>query len=220
MAGYFIYSLDWDKFHRFVEEPSRTQLLAFAEQVSDGLDGADEALKVGDPVYDWPSEPEELCDVIRPRLAQPDWYGDLSDTGKSIWERAVIAFSERRKRGDGLDFRCACDDSVYWDVIEIARRHHGVPVDQITDAVISHFGTRPYRYHPRINRRPRWEDWTPSHSMHTPDEVARLLEELKAAGPSILAAPDDDARADYEQLLPAVEKVARAGRLLYVGVDT
>ena len=38
MAGYFIYSLDWDKFRRFVDEPSGTQLLAFAGQVSDGLD--------------------------------------------------------------------------------------------------------------------------------------------------------------------------------------
>ncbi len=220
MAGYFIYSLDWDKFHRFVEEPSRTQLLAFAEQVSDGLDESDEDLKPGDPVSDWPSEPEELCEVIRPRLASLDWYSDLSDAGKSIWERAIIAFSERRRRGDDLSFRCACDDSVYWDVIEIARRYHGVPLNRITDAAVSHFGARPYRYHPPADRVPEWGDWTPYHSMHTPDEVVRLLEELKAAGPSILAAQDDDARGDYERLLPAVEKVARDGRLLYVGVDT
>ncbi len=221
MAGYYIYSLDWQKFHRFVEEPSPTQLLAFAERVSDGLDEQERAFYDGDPVRDWPSDAEELGELLRPRLRQADWYGDLSDAGKSVWERAIIAFSERRKRGDNLGYRCECDESIYWDVIEVARRHHGIAPNLVTEAVVSHFGTRPFRYHQPTDRPPQWGDWAPSHSMHTPEEVARLLEELKQAGPSILAAPSDSARTDYEErLLPAVEKIARAGRLLYVGVDT
>jgi hypothetical protein len=61
----------------------------------------------------------------------------------------------------------------------------------------------------------------PYHSMHTPDEVKRLLQELKEAEPTILAAEDESVRRDYEEeLLPAVQRIARAGRLLYIGVDT
>ena len=37
MAGYVLYSLDWKKFQKLVTNPSRKQLLAFAEIVSDGL---------------------------------------------------------------------------------------------------------------------------------------------------------------------------------------
>jgi hypothetical protein len=220
MAGYHIYSLDWDKFRRFVDEPSPTQLLAFAGQISDGLDEFDGELREGDPVRGWPSDPEELCDLVRRRLAQREWYGDLSDAGKSVWERGVIAFSERRARGDSLGFRVE-SDGVYWDVIDIARRHHGLPPDRITDAVVSHFGTRPYRYNQPTDRPRRWGDWFPTHSMHTPEEVGRLLRELKEAGPSILSAPQERPRIDYgEELLPTVEKVARARRLLYIAVDT
>ncbi len=220
MAGYFIYSLDWDKFRRFVDEPSGTQLLAFAGQVSDGLDERDQDIQEGDPVRDWPSDPKELSDLVRLRFGQPDWYGDLSDAGKSVWERAVIAFSERRARGDGLGFRVE-SDGVYWDVIDIARHHHGLPPNRITDAILSHFGTRPYRYHQPTDRPPQWGDWFPTHSMHTPEEVGRLLQELKEAGPSILSASEEAPRIAYEQeLLPAVEKVARARRLLYISVDT
>ena len=48
-----------------------------------------------------------------------------------------------------------------------------------------------------------------------------LLQELKEAGPTILSASHKDATRDYEEeLLPAVEKVARTGRLLYIAVDT
>ncbi len=77
MAGYCVYSLDWDKFQNFVNNPSRKQLLKFAEIISDGLDGGDE-FEEDDPVHDWPSDPEELCDLVKERLSRSDWYVDLS----------------------------------------------------------------------------------------------------------------------------------------------
>jgi hypothetical protein len=219
MAGYHIYSLDWDGFLRFVDEPGRAQLLAFAELVSDALDENDQEFEEGDPVHDWPSEPEALCDLVERRLRQPDWYGDLSDTGKSVWERALTGFCDDARPKD-VGFRVE-SDGVYWPVIDIARRHHGIPPNRVTGSILSHFGTRPYRYRPRTDRPLRWGDWTPNHSMHTPEEVRSLLEELREAGPAILSAPEEGARLDYEkELLPAVDKVARTGRLLYIAVDT
>jgi hypothetical protein len=217
MAGYFIYSLDWDKFHSFVENPSAAQLERFADVVSDTLDRFDSELRKGDPVRHWPSEPGPLGELLRRRLMQPDWYVDLSDGGKTVWDWAIQGFVDEAKKKD-MGFR-AHGDGISFEVIDLARRHHGIGL--ITDSPLSHFGTRPYRYHPPGGRLPSWGDWMPYHSMHTPEEVKRLLEELKEAGPTIMAAEEEWARNDYEEeLLPAVQRVARAKRLLYIGVDT
>lgn len=218
MAGYHIYSLDWGKFRGFADAPTRPQLLAFAGLVSDGLDTCDCSFKDDDPLRDWPSEPEELCTLLEPRLRQPDWYGDLSDIGKSLWAGAVSKFCDDARPKD-VKFRVE-SDGIYWDVIEIAYRHHGLP-GRITGAILSHFGTRPYRYFQPPDYIPSLRSWMPYHSMHTPEEVRAFLEELKEAAPSILASGDEGARRDYEEeLLPVVEKVARAGRMLYIAVDT
>ena len=57
--------------------------------------------------------------------------------------------------------------------------------------------------------------------MHPPDEVRRMLTELRAVGPAIEATGDQDAREQYKAtLLPAVERVADQERLLYIAVDT
>lgn len=64
-------------------------------------------------------------------------------------------------------------------------------------------------------------DWFPDHSMHTPEEVKQLVTELAAAAPTIDASDSDTAKTDYEnELMPAAESVAKAGRLLYISVDT
>ena len=218
MAGYPIYSLDWDKFRRFVDAPSRRQLLAYCDRISKELDAADGQFEDNDPLRDWPSEPEELCSLIESRLKQADWYGDLSDAGKSLWDSALTGFCNGGKKD--LGFRVE-SDGVSWEVIELAARHHGIQGSGITEAILSHFGKRPYRFHPPAGWRPTFGGWMPYHSMHTPEEVQRLLQELKEAGPTILSASHKDAKRDYEEeLLPAVEKVARTGRLLYIAVDT
>jgi hypothetical protein len=218
MAGYHIYSLDWDRFLRFVDTPSLAQVRSMAELVSDGLDECDQEFEENDPLRDWSSEPDELSDPVRERLARPDWYGDLSDVGKGLWERALTVFCDDARPRE-IGFRVE-SDGVYWDVIEIARLH-GIPPNRVTTSVLSHFGTRPYRYHPPAGRTLEWGDWTPNHSMHTPEEVRRLLEELREARAAILSASVEVARSDYEEeLLPGVERIAHAGRLLYIAVDT
>jgi hypothetical protein len=63
--------------------------------------------------------------------------------------------------------------------------------------------------------------WTPMHSMHTPEEVQKMLAELQSIAPAVKAAKKKDVRADYEEeLMPAIEEIARDGRMLFIQVDT
>lgn len=218
MAGYFIYSLDWDKFQNFVNKPTSKQLLEFAEIISDGLDGADDVFEEDDPVHDWPSEPEELRDLVKERLARPDWYGDLSAGGKSIWSEAVWGFC-CHKCSKEVGFR-ADHDGIYWDLIELARKHFNAPSEEVLpDVALSAFGLRPYRC---PNYAPDPDAYEPQfmHSMHAPDEVRKMLEELKAIGPAIEKSRNNQAIGDYDGLLPVLEALDKENRMLFIQVDT
>ncbi len=73
MAGYVIYSLDWEKFRQFVDKPSKAQLTALAERLRDGLDEPDHEFDDDDPVLDWPTDVKALSKIAAERLALPDW---------------------------------------------------------------------------------------------------------------------------------------------------
>lgn len=147
MAGYIIYSLDWGKFQQFVEHPTRGQLAAFASLLCDGFEEYDGEFDEGDPVLAWPTDAKMLAPVAARRLALPDWYDDLSATGKSLWEGAVVNASMNCDEID-LGFRMD-NEGVYWDVIQLAWKHLGVVPGQISDVALSAFGKRPFRYHIR-----------------------------------------------------------------------
>src|SRR5256885_13477251 len=88
MAGYIIYSLDWGQFQKFVERPTPGHLAAFARHLCDGL--KEYEFDEGDPVRAWPTKAKALPPIAAKRLAMPDWYGDLSATGKAFWEGAIF----------------------------------------------------------------------------------------------------------------------------------
>jgi hypothetical protein len=289
MAGYIIYSLDWGKFQTFVNSPAPGQLIAFARWLCDGLEEYefDEA----DPVRTWPTKPKALAPVAARRLALSDWYGELSATGKALWEGAIVGVC---MDDQGIDFGFRVDnDGIYWDVMELAWKQLGVVPGQISDVAISAFGYRPYRYHPETKpaktrkeydkeeaeRRSaltdaklfvdelledtkmskaapdpnkmmeelkagtsdsimktlmgffgevqegvggtHLEDWQPMHSMHTPDEVRKMLAELQSVESAMQKAKKKDVRRQYEEdLLPAISSIAEDGRMLFIQVDT
>ncbi len=65
------------------------------------------------------------------------------------------------------------------------------------------------------------DDWSPMHSMHTPDEVQQMRGELESVAPAMKATKNQDARQQYaDDLMPAIERVARDGRMLFIQVDT
>lgn len=216
MAGYWLYSIDWKKFQKFVEKPTKKQLLAVASMVSDGLDAKDGEFEKGDPVHDWPSEPEELIELVQERLAMDDWYGDLSDTAKNIWEGAIFGICN----GKDLGFECE-SDGVYWDVVELAQKHHKVPHDRYTKHILSGFGQHLYRFNPGPKYRLRFDRWVPYHALYTTDEVQQLIEAFQAAFPTIEASGDEGAITDYEEeLMPTLDRIAERGRMLFIQLDT
>ncbi len=174
-AGYEIYSLDWDRFHQFVAEPSEELL----RSLSDGDD----------------------TESVKSRLAQPDWYAGLSEDDQEQFAGLILEACQ-----SDLSPRVECD-GVYWDVIDMIRSHH----KGTTNPEIGYFGCRPYRF----SGKARLE----LHSMHTPDEVKKLLEEVKAAEPTVMACDDEDVIEDFEELLPALQQVANDGRLLLIEID-
>lgn len=63
--------------------------------------------------------------------------------------------------------------------------------------------------------------WSPMHSMHTPDEIERMCAELKSIEPAMQAAKKKSVREQYQHdLLPALERIFGDGRMLFVQVDT
>lgn len=224
MAGYIIYSLDWTKFQSFFKHPSQKQLGALVERVSEEVEAYDDDFEGGDPAQDWPEEQEELRELVKQRLSRPDWYGDLSEAGKEIWSQAVWGFCCHEDAAD-VGFR-ADHDGIYWDLLELAWKAFKVPREDILpDVALSAFGRRPFRYCPAAEGgADEGEDdfiaWRPMHSMHTPDEVRRMLDELRSIAPAVEGAKNKQAINDYDALVEVLEQVAEEGRMLFIQVDT
>ena len=220
MAGYILYSLDWPKFEALTARPTPAQLAVLAQAVADEREGLDGEFEDDDPVLDWPEDAGSLAPVVADRLARDDWYGDLSSVGRQLWE---TAFYVACMRSDELDVGFRVDsDGVYWDVIHLVVERLGDRPETPGKSAMSRFGTVPFRYRPPAKRRASdpGSDWTPMHSMHPPDEVRRMLEELRSVAPAAEAAKDPDVRTQFAQeLFPAVERVAADGRMLFIQVD-
>lgn len=288
MAGYIIYSLNWGKFQQFVDRPSPAQLAAFGRLLSQSLPDPEE-FEDDDPILSWPRDTARLTQLAAQRLALPDWYGDISSAGKDLWESVIF---DACTGYEGLDLGFRMDsEGVYWDVIELALKHLGVVPYQVSEAALSGFGTRPYRYYPKpggVLTREQYEqtedrraglkalsgvlgqfvedakrgeldldkvmeefdkeaaaaeqqaetvqaflsdrdlsgsdqeieEWQPMHSMHTPDEVQKMLSELRSVS-SAFEAVAPNVRLQYQDdLLPALQTIAREVRMLFVQVDT
>ena len=218
MAGFVIYSLDWPKFRQFVESPTPKQLKLLAGELAAELEELDGEFEEDDPILEWPTNAKSLAATVANRLALPDWYGDLSRVGKELWD---TTFYGACMNCDDLDIGFRVDsDGVYWDVIETARAALGVAPNQVTSVAMSTFGTRPFRYHPPANRKTKFGDWSPMHSMHPPEEVQRMVQELESIKPAIDASDDEVRRQYQEDLLPALTKIAKDGRMLFIQVST
>ena len=215
MAGYIIYSLDWPKFSALVEQPTPAQLSILARSLADEREGLEGEFEEDDPILGWPTAAKSLVPTVAERLACADWYGDLSEVGKQLWETAFYLACMRSAKLD-VGFRVD-SDGVYWDVINLIVGRLGDRPEVPGKSAMSRFGTVPFRYHPPA----RSSDWSPMHSMHPPDEVRRMLAELRSVAPAIEADGGPDVREQFiEELLPAVERVAADGRLLFIQVDT
>jgi hypothetical protein len=64
------------------------------------------------------------------------------------------------------------------------------------------------------------EEWQAMHSMHAPDEVQKMLAELRSVESAIQKAKRNVRQQYEEELLPAITSVADEGRMLFIQVDT
>jgi hypothetical protein len=122
--------------------------------------------------------------------------------------------------------------------LELARKHLKLGGEQIVpDVALSGFGKCPFRYHPPTGAAEikgaapgdegdddedfeEYDDpWT-MHSMHTPDEVRRMLEELRSIQPAMQSTRNKQALHDYEGLASVLDKLDKERRMLFVQVDT
>ncbi len=63
--------------------------------------------------------------------------------------------------------------------------------------------------------------WQPMHSMHPATEVQQMVQELRSIESAIVQSSIKGVRSQYEDdLLPALERIAQSGRMLFVQVDT
>ena len=228
-AGYLIYSLDWNKFRLLVEQPTPEQLMTLAQLLRDGLDEYEGQFDGDDPLSNWPTDVTSLTRIAAQRLARSDWYGDLSRSGKELWEGVIFRACMDSEEGEyAIDVGFRNDsEGIYWDVIEIAWKNLGVPPATITNVALSAFGTRPFRYQPQVKKRGLFfrvedgDEWTPMHSIHTPDEVAAMQAELLSVEPHMKAARKENVWQEYEEvLMPAIENTSRDQRMLFIQVDT
>lgn len=220
MAGYFIYSIDWNPVETFLSRPTKSQLKALTAIVSDHLDFADKDLTDTDPMALWPSQPNELIDVIKSHLVNFDWYTSFSDIGKYVWESSIQEFFRLQTTDVNFGFKCECD-GVYWNLIDEARLHYSIPVNAITDIELSHFGTRPLRYLQSGESGETIHHLAgATHSMHTPDEVVKMAEQFAAAEATIDESRFAEVLNDYEALMSVFDRIIPLKRILYVVVDT
>jgi len=218
MAGYVICSLDWDRFRAMVEHPTSAQLAILAEGLAGERENLDGEFDEGDPVLDWPTDADALAPLVAERLARADWYGDLSEQGRQLWESAFYVTC-MREEDLGIGFRVD-SDGVYWDVMNLIVERLDDRPETPGKSAMSRFGTVPFRC-PALAGQRYASYWTPMHSMHAPDEVQRMLSELRSVAPAIEGANDPDVREQFsDELLPAIERVAAEGRLLFIQVDT
>lgn len=220
MAGFIIYSLDWPKFHAMVERPIPAQLEILAKGLASEREDLLGQFDEGDPVMNWPADAESLAPIIAKRLGRTDWYSDLSLQEQQLWETAFYVTCMRAKKLN-IGFREE-SEGVYFDVITLIVSRLGDSPGTPGKSAMSRFGAIPFRYQPpAVPPKLDWSDWRPMHSMHSPDEVGQMLSELRSVAPAIEAAKDPDVREQFSvELLPAVERVAKEERMLFIQVDT
>lgn len=217
MAGYFTYSISWEKFKQFVESPTNAQLSTFAKALDDHFeDYLEDGHSDADPMpiaERWSLDGEDAENAIREHLRKHDWYANIDQYSQRIWSESIQRLCE------SFNLR-AESDGIYWNLIEIAKRELG---DKSDKHVVARFGRCPYSVdsiekHEPVNFGEAW--WDPYHSLHPPDEVARLVDELQSIRDAIMNSGDTQAMSDFEELMPALIKITKKNRMLYVTVDT
>ena len=162
----------------------------------------------------WPRERAALADLIIRRLAQPDWYSDLSYEDACFWDDVVRALQDEPGERMGIDVQFSDYESIYWDCAEIAAEQGATMMAEPA------FGSSGFRFFgkPKI----RYGNY-PMYSLFLPGQAAQLLAQLERVEPHFRSLPGGEGTPHeqfFEGLLPAVRGAVESGRVLWVQTDT
>lgn len=211
MAGYFLYTIDYGIFSQLTSSRTKEQAMILAGPVAEDMADADSS----DRPWPWPADADALAEVFRQRLASADWYSDLDGDAIEVWEDVLFSLQDEAGDALGLDFQCSDYESIYWDCAEFAAEQGA---DMMAEPA---FGSSGFRYFGKPTAEyPQF----PMYSLFAPQDVQKLLAQLRLVEAEFDDLEDDDEGSVREQffegLLPAVQYAAENQRMLWVQTDT
>lgn len=216
MAGYYLYSFNYEAFTQLVNTPTIEQGGAIADWILENFDATDvpRYLKKNPEFNIWSRDREALANQILDRLPLPDWYSDLIYENAVIWERVISAL--RNEAGDaiGIDFDVSDFESIYWDCAEEAATFGAT---MMAEGKFGHGGFR-YFGKPAVE----WQYW-PMYSLYPPEKAKELLSQLEAIEPHMATLPEGEFSPKeqfFEGLLPFVREMVERGRMIHIQTDT
>ena len=205
MAGYFLYSFNYEVFIDLISTPTKYFAIALADYAVEEIDE--------DSDY-WPADREALADRIIERLPRDDWYSDLSLEDAEIWNQILRGLFDEVGDENGIDFDVYDFESIYWDGAEEAARFGAAMMAEPV------FGNGGFRYSGKPNDPD--QPW-PMYSLYPPEEAKKLLAQLEAIEPQMATLPEGEFSPKeqfFEGLLPFVREMVQRGRMIYIQTDT
>lgn len=250
MASIWMNSFDWDGFNRLVARPPDDLARRLARQVL-GL-----GERSGTEFSAFPRIEADLIAALKALLPADDWYGGKTPAeSRAVDGIVTLLFVQLRPRRIRIE---PLSDGVSWEVYSLATgefvlddnrnepRNRSVfikrvetPWDESTE--LAALGCRPIR-HPSWDRKAAEAQWKlhnpflegpdvmhqPEYSVHPPDRVEQLREDLDRARDGILCTlgrvkskrAREAALTNFEEdLVAPIEKVAAAGRAVFACWD-
>jgi hypothetical protein len=215
MAGYLMTSFDGDVFQQLTTSPTFEQAKEFADAIGDMkkvLKGSAEWYgEAANPAL-WPLDKAALAEVIRKRLAAPDWYADCNCGDAAIWTKLILDLHGELGKKLGIDVDFYDDAMIWWNAAMIAERH-GAPM-----MAEPRFGGSGFRYSGHARSELEF-----MYSLYLPPEVQELLRQLEKAAPYFELLPDEE-EGDRDQffrfLMAPVRDTVERRRVLCIQTDT
>lgn len=216
MAGYSMTSFDGQVFQQLTTAPTIEQATLFAEAVGDVKQRLEDAAEYNkrrepDPAL-WPLDRKALAEVIRKRLASPDWYADFSSGDAEIWDRVIMDLHGPLGEQLGLHVDFYDDAMIWWNAAWIAAKNGAAMMEE------SKFGCSGFRYSGKSRSKLNL-----MYSLYLPSQVQELLKQLETAAPHFEALPDEeegDRHQFFRFLLEPVRDAAMRARVLCIRTDT
>lgn len=169
MTLYQINPIDTAKFETFLNEPSDSEIQAFAARLGEDSQA-----------NDWFAEESPVWDVdsvswVRQRFAEDDWYADLSEPEMLAWDHAMRSTLELPDLQSTADFTALPVDGIptlLFDLVVDATEQAGDDSQFLR--------MRPFRFHELPSQITELEPYErvywPEHAVVPPTDIAKMID--------------------------------------------